>query len=308
MGTVRQAIKRDARTALKNRTGTAALITFFLLAVSFVVGLFEGVVPLMLGAPTFFQNLAESATPWEAALSSAPWFLLFAALMALVSLIFMAPMSVGAADWFISCTDGQENGAAHIFWPFGCKKFWGSLVLFIVTYIISLFWARSETAITELGKKYDRLARSVAMNILHDRLDTEECMNDSYLGMWNSLPPEKPQILPAFFTAITRNLALKLYRYKSASKRNAIMEELTDYVTSVPSPEEEINYAADIISYFLSTYDKPSRVLFMRRYYLGESIADAAKAVGMTENHAGVKLSRMRAKLKKILEEEGITV
>ena len=65
--------------------------------------------------------------------------------------------------------------------------------------IISLFWARSETAITELGNKYDRLARSVAMNILHDRLDTEECMNDSYLGMWNSLPPEKPQILPAFF-------------------------------------------------------------------------------------------------------------
>ena len=174
--------------------------------------------------------------------------------------------------------------------------------------IISLFWARSETAITELGNKYDRLARSVAMNILHDRLDTEECMNDSYLGMWNSLPPEKPQILPAFFTAITRNLALKLYRYKSASKRNAIMEELTDYVTSVPSPEEEINYTADIISYFLSTYDKPSRVLFMRRYYLGESIADAAKAVGITENHAGVKLSRMRAKLKKILEEEGITV
>lgn len=78
---------------------------------------------------------------------------------------------------------------------------------------IGLFWARSETAITELGKKYDRLARSVAMNILRDRLDTEECMNDSYLGMWNSLPPEKPQVLPAFFTAITRNLALKLYRW-----------------------------------------------------------------------------------------------
>lgn len=174
--------------------------------------------------------------------------------------------------------------------------------------IIGLFWARSETAITELGNKYDRLARSVAMNILHDRLDTEECMNDSYLGMWNSLPPEKPQVLPAFFTAITRNIALKLYRYKSASKRNAIMEELTDLVAASPSPEEEINFAADIISNFLSTQDKPSRVLFMRRYYMGDSVADAAKAVGMTENHAGVKLSRMRAKLKKILQEEGIHV
>lgn len=174
--------------------------------------------------------------------------------------------------------------------------------------IIGLFWTRSETAITELGNKYDRLARSVAMNILHDRLDTEECMNDSYLGMWNCLPPEKPQVLPAFFTAITRNLALKLYRYKSASKRNAIMEELTDLVTETPSPEEEINYAAEIITNFLSTLDKPSRVLFMRRYYMGESVADAAKAVGITENHASVKISRMRTKLKKRLEEEGIVV
>ena len=141
MGTVRQAIKRDARAALKNRAGTAALITFLLMAINFVVGLFEGAIPLMLGAPTYFQNLANSATPWEAALSSAPWFLLFAALMALVSLIFVAPMTLGTADWFMSCTDGQDNGAAHIFWPFGCKKFWGSMVLFVVTYLISLFWS-----------------------------------------------------------------------------------------------------------------------------------------------------------------------
>lgn len=174
--------------------------------------------------------------------------------------------------------------------------------------IIDLFWARAETAITELGNKYDPLARSVAMNILHDRLDTEECMNDSYLGMWNSLPPEKPQVLPAFFTAITRNIALKRYRYRSASKRSAIMEELTDLITSAPSPEEEIDLAAEVISDFLSALDKPSRVLFMHRYYMGDSVADAAKAVGITENHAGVKLSRMRAKLKKKLREEGITV
>jgi len=112
--------------------------------------------------------------------------------------------------------------------------------------IIGLFWTRSETAITALADKYDRLARSVAMNILHDRLDTEECMNDSYLGMWNSLPPEKPQVLSAFFTAITRNLALKLYRYKSASKRNAIMEELTDLVTATSSPEEEEEAAVNL--------------------------------------------------------------
>ncbi len=175
-------------------------------------------------------------------------------------------------------------------------------------HIIDLFWKRSETAIPALAEKYDRLARSVAANILRDRQDTEECMNDSYLGMWNSLPPEKPSVLPAFFTAVTRNLALKLYRYRSASKRHAVMEELTEFFGTSPSPEEEINEAAAVINAFLKTQDKASRVLFMRRYYLGESVAEAAKAVGITENHAGVKLSRMRAKLKKKLIEEGITV
>ncbi len=174
--------------------------------------------------------------------------------------------------------------------------------------IIGLFWARSEKAIPELESKYDRLARSVAMNILHDRLDTEECMNDSYLGMWKSLPPERPQVLPAFFVAVTRNLALKLFRTKSAAKRSAIFEELTDLAGSSPSPEEELSLTASVLSDYLSTLDKSSRILFMRRYYLGDSVAGAAAAVGITENHASVKLSRMRAKLKKLLEKEGITV
>ncbi len=174
--------------------------------------------------------------------------------------------------------------------------------------IIELFWARNETAISELGNKYDRLARSVAMNILRDPSDTEECMNDSYFAMWNSIPPEKPLVLPAFFTALTRNLALKRYKHNTAKKRTAVFVELTDWVAATPSTEEAINYAAEIISHYLSTVDKPSRVLFMRRYYLCESVAEAAKAVGITESHANVKLARMRKKLKKILMEEGYTL
>ena len=174
--------------------------------------------------------------------------------------------------------------------------------------IIDLFWTRSENAISELCKKYDRLARSVAMNILHDARDAEECMNDSYLCMWKSIPPEKPEVLPAFFTAVTRNTALKRYRHKTAQIRSAPTEELSENAASARSPEEEINGAAEIISDFLSTLDKPSRVLFMRRYYMGESVRNAAKTVGISENHAGVKLSRMRAALKKRLEKEGISV
>ncbi len=176
------------------------------------------------------------------------------------------------------------------------------------TEIIELFWERSERAISALADKYDRLARSVAMNILRDRLDAEECVNDSYLGMWNSLPPKRPQVLPAFFSRITRNLALNRYRHNTAQKRYAIMEELTDLTSTAPSPEEEINYAGEIISAFLEKQDKQSRVLFMRRYFMGESIRDAASFVGMTENAATVKLCRMRAKLKEILLKEGIEV
>lgn len=176
------------------------------------------------------------------------------------------------------------------------------------TDIIDLFWARSESAIEELGKKYDRLARSVAMKFLRDRQDVEECMNDSYLGMWNSLPPNRPRVLPAFFTALTRNTALKRVRYNTAAKRKALMAELTDLTGSAPSPEEEIDGAASVISRYLSGEDRTSRVLFMRRYYLGESIREAGEAVGLSENAAGVRLSRMRKKLKKLLEQEGITV
>ncbi len=176
------------------------------------------------------------------------------------------------------------------------------------TDIIDLFWARSEKAISELADKYGRLANSVAMNILRDRSDAEECVNDSYLGMWNSLPPKRPQVLPAFFTRITRNLALNRYRHNTAQKRYAIMEELTDMVSSAPSPQEEINYAGQVISAFLEKQDKQSRVLFMRRYYMGESVKDASRAAGVSENYGAVKLSRMRAKLKEILLKEGIEV
>jgi len=140
MGTVRRAIKKDAHAALKGHWGTAVLITLLTLVVSFALGLFEGAIPLMLGAPGFFANLAQSANPWQAALDCAPWFLLFTALMGLLSLIFVAPMAVGTADWYMGRSDGLEQDVSHIFWPFGCKKFWGSMVLFVASYLIALFW------------------------------------------------------------------------------------------------------------------------------------------------------------------------
>ena len=174
--------------------------------------------------------------------------------------------------------------------------------------IIDLFWSRSESAITELSNKYDKHARSGAKNILHNEEDTEECMADSYLGMWNTLPPKRPAVLPAFFAALTRNVAITRYRHNNAAKRKVIMEELQDYMSFSPAPDDEIEYAVEVINKYLSKCDKRSRVLFMRRYFMGESVAVAAKFVGITETYASVKLSRMRAELKKMLEKEGINI
>ena len=127
---------------------------------------------------------------------------------------------------------------------------------------------------------------------------------------WNveQYAAERPAVLPAFFVAVTRNTALKLYRKKRASKRNAVMEELTDLTSGEVLFDDDVDRAGEIINRFLERQDKRGRVLFMRRYYFGESVSEAAKVVGMGENNAYVKLSRMRANLKKELEKDGINV
>ncbi len=176
------------------------------------------------------------------------------------------------------------------------------------TEIISLFWSRSEDAITALAKKYGRLARSVAMHLLGNPLDAEECVNDSYLCMWNSLPPNRPTLLSAFFVGITRNQAMKRLKAGTAQKRSALFCELDDFTGSQDATEEELDRTGDIISAFLDTLDVPSRTLFVRRYYYGESIRKAAGSIGITENNASVKLFRIRDKLRQVLEKEGIQV
>lgn len=174
--------------------------------------------------------------------------------------------------------------------------------------IIDLFWRRSDKAIPALSEKYGKLAGSVAMNILHSIQDSEECLNDSYLGMWNSIPPNRPELLPAYFTALVRNTALKLYRYRHAVKRSAIMCELDDLVGAAQPTGNEADEIKYILNEFLASLDKTSRILFMRRYYLGMSVKKAAAPLGISENNAAVRLSRLRARLKKMLESEGITI
>lgn len=180
--------------------------------------------------------------------------------------------------------------------------------------IIDLFHARSEQAITELSEKYGRTCRRLSVNILKNPYDAEECVNDAYLGVWNTVPPRRPDSLPAYVCRIVRNLSLKRYRENTAVKRNsyydAVLDELAECIPSPDTLEEAyaVKELTETINRFLSTLDKESRVMFMRRYWFSDSIEEIAGLFGTQKHNVSVKLSRIRQKLKRHLEKEGIVI
>ena len=178
--------------------------------------------------------------------------------------------------------------------------------------IIQLFFERSEQAIGELDKKYGRVCHSVAYNILNNRQDAEECVNDAYLGTWNAIPPERPNPLLTFVCKIVRNLSLKRYEQNTAVKRNSrydvAMEELEGCLASSVTVEEEIEARelTEIIQSFLDSLTKENRVIFLRRYWFSDSYADIARQVGISEKNVSVRLTRLRKDLRKYLMEREV--
>ncbi len=178
--------------------------------------------------------------------------------------------------------------------------------------IIELFFARSEQAISELSDKYGRICSSVADNILNNKLDSEECVNDAYLAVWNTIPPQRPDPLLSYVCRIVRNLAVKKYHFNTAQKRNSIydaaLEEIGDCFPSDLSVEDEIESGevAKAIDSFLEGMDKQSRILFVRRYYYSDPIEELAKMFHTSRHNISVRLSRMRKRLKKHLIKEGV--
>ena len=160
--------------------------------------------------------------------------------------------------------------------------------------IIELFFARSEQAIGELDIKYGKLCHNLSHNILGNRSDAEECVNDAYLGAWNAIPPAKPNPLQAYICKIVRNISLKLYYRKEAAKRSS------SYTVAM---KEEARELARIIEDFLETLTAETRVIFMLRYAYSEPYAEIAKRVGLTENNVAVRLNRTRKKMKMYLIE-----
>ena len=180
--------------------------------------------------------------------------------------------------------------------------------------IIDLFFGRSEQAIAALSEKYGDLCHKVSYNILRDELDAEECVNDAYLGVWNTIPPQNPNPLITYLCRIVRNLSVKRYHYNTAQKRNsyydAALEELENCIPAATTVEAELEAKelALILDEFLDTLDQENRVMFMRRYWFSESVSDIASLFSMNSHTVTVKLSRIRDKLRNYLTERGVYI
>lgn len=180
------------------------------------------------------------------------------------------------------------------------------------TKIISLFEARSEQAITALSTQYGSTCAKVAHNILGNPQDVEECLNDAYLAVWNTIPPQKPQRLLHYVCAIVRNLACKQYHAKTAQKRSTqyavSLEELEGCLPSANSMERhwDSEAIAESLNTFLSGLDRNHRILFVRRYWQAESIEALAAHFGTSKHNISVRLSRLRKHLQRHLEQEGV--
>ena len=180
--------------------------------------------------------------------------------------------------------------------------------------IIALFFARSEDAISALREKYGALCRRIAMNILRNESDAEECESDTYLRVWETVPPTDPDPLSPFVLRITRNLALDRYRYNHAARQygggDAMLSEMEEILAAPDGAESEALRAelSRCISDFLRTLRAEDRKLFVRRYWYGDDMAALATLFGLSENSAAVKLFRLRRKMKAYLEKEGFAV
>ena len=180
--------------------------------------------------------------------------------------------------------------------------------------IIELFFARVEQAIVELSEKYGIVCSRIARNILKNDLDAEECVNDTYLAAWNTIPPEKPDPLKTYIFRIVRNISIAKYHSNTSIKRNSYydvaLEELENSLTSPATIEQEIEEIelSKQIDSFLDTLDKENRVMFVRRYWYSDSISDIAERFHISNHNVTVRLSRIREKLKNHLKKEGYEI
>lgn len=178
--------------------------------------------------------------------------------------------------------------------------------------IIALYWQRDETAIRETEQKYGRYLSKIAYNILADSEDSKECVNDTYLKAWNSIPPHRPDALAAYLGKITRELAIDIFRTKNRKKRQASeyalsLSELDECVSGTASTEQsaDLHLLAEAINSYLSSLPKEARITFAGRYYYMDSFKEIAAYQGMSVPKVKSMLYRTRQGLKIYLQKEG---
>lgn len=178
--------------------------------------------------------------------------------------------------------------------------------------IIELFFTRDETGIEELDRKYSRHASSLALSILRSGQDAEECVNDAWLKVWNSIPPNRPDNLRAYVSRIVRNLCLDRLRMMDAKKRPAayaeLREELTQLFDGDVEDKAEERRLTEAINSFLGRLGSAERIIFVGRYWHMQSIRELGSLCAMSESNVKTTLYRLRQRLREYLKEEGFDV
>ena len=179
--------------------------------------------------------------------------------------------------------------------------------------IIDLYWQRSQEAITQTDIKYGKLCHKISYDILSSHEDSEECVSDTYMTVWNSLPPQRPSYFQAFVAAIARNLSLKRLRDRYAKKRGGgeaalVLEELSDCFTSERSIEQEYEQRklTEAIDEFLYSLSADSRCIFLCRYWLFLPVMEIARRLKCSKSKVTTSLFRTRQRLQQYLTKEGL--
>ena len=175
--------------------------------------------------------------------------------------------------------------------------------------IVDLYWARSESAISETERKYGRMLNSISFSLLSSAEDAEECVNDTYVAAWQSMPEERPVYLGAFLSRIVRRISISRFRSERSLKRGgaaSLIEELSECIPSGSTVESEYENGrlAETLNRFLAGLDERKRVIFVRRYFYSQPIEQIASECGMKSGSVKSILSRTRQSLKELLEEE----
>ena len=181
--------------------------------------------------------------------------------------------------------------------------------------IVELYWQRDEQAIKETDRKYQHFLLTVAHNILRDGRDCEECLNDTYLGAWNAMPPARPKVLQAFLATIMRRTAID--RYKAGKRQKRIDSELTVALSEVeefladgsdPAAELDARELGRVISEYIRSLPRRRMYIFMSRYYTARPIGEIAKLLGCSESTVNKEIAAIKRDLKEKLEKEGYSL